>query len=1015
MLSTLTNSENSLRSKLFASASGSTMVAASVMVSALSFGGAAVAQTVADASVPPAPEEIVVTGIRSSLQKNLDIKRDATGLIDAISATDIGQFPDSDLADAMQRIPGVTVSRGSVSAGAQMGGAASVSNGDATGYTVRGFGPQFNVTLFDGRQLASTNGRAVDMSSLGADFVKELDVLKSPDAALSSGAIGATVNVQLLNPLDHKGLLFSAQVSGTEGSWEGPTPNGNVIISDTFGNHDQFGILVAAGYSATKTLENSVNNRGFSGTPTSALITTGVGNQLAAGQSTGAAETWHTIDYDIFQDSSKETRKLGRIALQWKPLDSVTITVDDNFSRQEDIVQGGGVSWWFNNPASQLGNIVRDANGTVTSFNSIFNYAPSPLAGPAQYDQPTDFDGIYYDNVVQNNDTGINIAWKQTNKLKLVLDYDHSQAWLNPGANKSIGQGNFEMDLGYGPSVVTGTNGITVTAPGNNGNAAGVVLPGPNALPYPISYGPNNVAAQLNNPLIFGTGNGVHIFNPKDLDTINQYKVAESYSDEDTVATLGVQYVSDNYGTNNFCNLFCGSNNTWQAYPGYGPNSANPTGAAVPASLVSGTFKTGSNFITGLPGANNLPAAVMTYNARAIVSYLQGLGNPQTKTIPGYSAASAASYAGVFYGTENASSYSHTIEDTASFFATYQKETKVADMPLRINLGLREDLTRLKAVALGTTPTGLSVLPADHTAFLFTFSAPGTVTGSNSYQYMLPNLDLSLEVTPDTTIRFDASRSLSRPPIQELGASQTFGGRVGGLTLSGGNPALLPYTADNFDLSGEWYYAKNSYISLDGFVKDVNNFPVSTEQQKTMTGLIDPTTGAAAVATFSSNFNGPSAWVYGGEFQIQHTFGDTGFGVQANATLVGTNKPYNPTNFTTNAFAVTGLADSTTIVAFYDKKGFQARVAYTWRADQLQKFGQPQGGSGTYGAEPVYEEATNEVDFTTSYNITKQLSVFFSALNLADANYITHGRFTNQILDVVDYGRTYRLGVHFKL
>src|SRR5207302_3648822 len=148
---------------------------------------AAAQQTAANSDV----ESVTVTGLITSLQKNLDIKRDATGLVDAISAEDVGKFPDVDIAAALQHVPGVTISRGATS----MGGVAT-STGNATQITIRGLGPQFVETVYDGRKISSATGRIFDFSADGADFVSQVDVMKSPDATLSSGAIGGTVNIK---------------------------------------------------------------------------------------------------------------------------------------------------------------------------------------------------------------------------------------------------------------------------------------------------------------------------------------------------------------------------------------------------------------------------------------------------------------------------------------------------------------------------------------------------------------------------------------------------------------------------------------------------------------------------------------------------------------------------------------------------------------------------------------------------------------------------------------------------
>src|SRR5690606_19810828 len=143
------------------------------------------------ASLPGAAgelEEIVVTGIRGSLQRSLDIKREASGVVDAITAEDIGKFPDSNIAASLQRVPGVSIQR-------------SGARGEPTGITVRGFGGDFNETLFDGRKISTASGgRAVDFSTVGADFVGGVSVMKTPDVTMGSNSIGATVNIAYPKP-----------------------------------------------------------------------------------------------------------------------------------------------------------------------------------------------------------------------------------------------------------------------------------------------------------------------------------------------------------------------------------------------------------------------------------------------------------------------------------------------------------------------------------------------------------------------------------------------------------------------------------------------------------------------------------------------------------------------------------------------------------------------------------------------------------------------------------------------
>ncbi len=355
-------------------------------------------------------------------------------------------------------------------------------------------------------------------------------------------------------------------------------------------------------------------------------------------------------------------------------------------------------------------------------------------------------------------------------------------------------------------------------------------------------------------------------------------------------------------------------------------------------------------------------------------------------------------------------------EDTFSPFVNFTTEVLIADKPLRVNVGAREERTEVKSAGLGQQVTGLTVQASDHTAFLVSYSPVTTISTSSKYNYLLPSLDLNLSLTPEFKVRFDASRTLTRPPLSYLTPvlNVAQGQRVGSLVATGGNPGLLPFLSDNIDLGAEWYYARNSYVSAGVFVKDVTNFIVGGTVKATINGVVDPTTSQLAQFAVTSRINGPSAEVRGIELAVQHVFADSGFGVQANATFVHSNKPYNANDISVSGFAVTGLANSANFVGFYDRNGFQARIAVNWRDEYLDHFGQQQNNSA-FGTEPTFVNGNTELDFSTSYDFNDHFSLYFEALNLTDATFSTHGRFKEQVLDVVDTGRSYTLGVHMKL
>jgi TonB-dependent receptor len=935
----------------------------------------------------PALEEIVVTGLRASLQQSLDIKRDSFGIVDAISAEDIGKFPDSNLAAALERVPGVTVTRGAMSL---TGTGGTSTTGDPTQITVRGFGPQFNETLFDGRQVPTAfgnNTRGFDFGSIGSEFVSQVDVLKTPDATLSSGAIGATVNIKYPKPFDHPGMQLAGSLSGTDSTGANKvTPNASLLFSDTFAD-DRFGFLVDVGYADTKVRANHINIQGWEGgNPASGggLVPCqlrGAGPCAVAPGSTGSPpptiNDWFIQDYGIYQEHNDDKRVGGRLVLQARPIDGLEMTLDDNYAKETLVQQQQGFTVWFNNTG--LTDVVQAADGTVTSFT--------------QPGTPTDFQAQINQSVTTTNTVGFNVKWDATAHTSYMFDAYNAVAKLNPG-----GQTSLDADIGYGN--------------GPNGAPIGIVVPGGHNLPYPIGFGPGGDAANFANPAFVGSHVLVESYN-QNTDTINQLKLEGSWHDDQLKFKYGVQFTHDEETLRGFTDLPY----TWQMYAGYGPPPVGSGGVSpIPANLISSTFGTGSNFISGWGNGGNLPPNIIAANGIAILNYLQGLNGAGMNVGACSNLSGATPCTGKYIMYQNLGGSQDITESTVSPYFSLSLNEKILEMPLKINLGARFETTHVTSAGVSSLPTGqLTIVPTDHTAYSFTPSPPMPISTKSNYRYLLPNLDLGLFVTDTLKLRLDASRTLTRAPLNLLTPDLNVpaGQRVGGLNATGGNPTLLPYLSDNFDLGAEWYYAQNSYVSVDAFVKEVTNFVVGGTVSQQINGVTLPG-GAPAIFAVTSQVNGPSAEVRGIELAWQYTIGDTGFGFQSNATFVSTNKPYDPNNLTQSGFAVTGLANSYNFVPFFDKYGFQARVAINHQAAFLNSFGQIQNNS-QFGTEPTFVNAATYVDFSASYQINRHFNVYFTALNLTNQAYSTHGRFTEQVLDVVDTGRQFTVGVHAKL
>lgn len=154
---------------------------------------AAGAQEAADAT-----DEVVVTGIRSSLERAMDVKRDAKGVVESITAEDMGKFPDSNLAESLQRVSGVSIDR-------------SNSSGEGQYVTVRGFGADYNLVTYNDRMMpVSTLGnfasapatRSFDFGNLAPEAVSRVDIYKTGKAHTASGGVGSTININTTRPLD---------------------------------------------------------------------------------------------------------------------------------------------------------------------------------------------------------------------------------------------------------------------------------------------------------------------------------------------------------------------------------------------------------------------------------------------------------------------------------------------------------------------------------------------------------------------------------------------------------------------------------------------------------------------------------------------------------------------------------------------------------------------------------------------------------------------------------------------
>ncbi|MCW0196601.1 TonB-dependent receptor [Sphingopyxis sp.] len=301
-----------------------------ILAAALIAPGAAWAQDAIDPSAPvdaASEGEIVVTGFRGSLAKALEEKRREAAAVDSILAEDIGKFPDLNLSESIQRIPGVAITR---------------DGGEGRQISVRGLGPQFTRVRINGMEAMSSaggadasggtnRGRGFDFNVFASDLFNEISVRKSAEAATEEGSLGATVDLRTARPFDYNGFTLVASAQGSYNTLaEKASPRGAFLISDTFAD-GRIGVLLSAAYGRRKTVEEGYSTvRWAKGSSFAPGFESVLGQDCATnpGACAEANDALHPRfpRYDLY---TNDVERIGATAsIQFRPTDRTLISID---------------------------------------------------------------------------------------------------------------------------------------------------------------------------------------------------------------------------------------------------------------------------------------------------------------------------------------------------------------------------------------------------------------------------------------------------------------------------------------------------------------------------------------------------------------------------------------------------------------------------------------------------------------------------------------------------------------
>jgi len=981
-------------------------------------------------------EEVVVTGIRGSLKQSMDIKKNATGVVDAISSEDIGKFPDSNLAESLQRITGVSIDR---------------VNGEGGSVTVRGFGPNFNLVTLNGRQLPASSvstvtgnptsvgsqgtSRSFDFSTLASEGVSTLEVYKTGNAAVPSGGIGATINIKTIKPLEtHNQASISAKAVYDTGADSEVTPELSGLMS--WANEGQtFGVSAFASYQDRKSSVRGISVEqyqflNYSPTLPNFLPGSQVVNPPADGALIALPSNIGLSDANI-----ERKRMNGMVTFEFAPSEDTTITADAMYTQnklsQNSVVPG----IWF---SRQYSYIEFDGNPIVATPVKLIE--PIALAGGRGKDL---FYANYDDNVKDDSYTfGLNLKHKFSDAWS--LDFDAATSNSKSGGDGPNGNNSIRMNIAaagagwqaayWGNGVPTASVGVLENVPNAHGNGDGV-------LDVP------DVSTQT-----FRT-----IKSSQDTDT-DQFNLSAKWSKNEAVSVdFGVGAVRTKmHAQHSETQDFLGG---W----GVGFNPAGQSDIPDPGLLtqfnVQNSFKD-LKFVP-YPDTNMYPASGY---------YMTTLGAESFRVDP-WSLAHAMEGNPLYpnWDADNltpAAYDNNTVQETVySAYGQAKFDGEIGGLPTQTVVGLRYEETKVKATAMQNVVDHF-VWTSDND-FNAIFGTDLTSLGDDQkYHNWLPNIDFSVSLNDNMKVRMSLSQTIARPVYNNMfmttatGAPSTLTMLGGVPKASRGNPGLAPLESTNLDISWEWYYGESSYMSIGYFKKAVDNFVGTGVSKTNLFGLKDPTSGAPGTLTasakaalqaggwavneqnmftmsailnnpaafpngaaayidpsqpggsqqaldmiaaydivpgandplftfdFSQPVNNHTANIDGEEIAWQHFFGDTGFGFQANATFVNGDVGYDlKAAPDVQQFALEGLSDTANATLIYEKYGISARVSYNWR-DAFLTSTVWQGQQGL----PGFVAAHRQIDFNLTYNLSDNFAIGLDGINVTSEGQLIYSR-----------------------
>lgn len=977
------------------------------LLAALAFAGVMSAQTAsapavegksADPDKTVKLDTMVVKGFRASLAQALDEKRKSSAIVDVITADDIGKYPDTNLAESLSHLPGVTIDR---------------LFGEGERVSILGTDPNLNRTLLNGQPIATADWYILDTPSrqfnyvlLAPEVIGKAEVYRSWEPRLLEGSIGGTIIVSTINPLQNK--EFSVAGTVTE-SYNARSKKYEPSYSGQFSWHNQektFGVLFGAqdqkdfirrdGVEALGVLGNYTDPTGTvvqnTFGPATGLPQAGVPTHPATG--TGNFAVDEVVNTALFEQLRH--RQGANAAIEYKPSSRLEVTltglfVDENMDNTNGsyypMYMAGGT---FTNPTF--------ANGLLTGMNVSGNQLEMDLFARKAQIKTQDYNA----KVVLSGDTYTltgNVGYTRATGGTKMQAYRGANAFDSYSIAEGPGFASYTVTPATTLANYQQTADITLDANSNSGWGGLVEEPEVDQEKWaqvdfeiPLKNG-------FLNKLLMGYRTSIH---------------NTSQSSAHQVALFGP-------GERNYLKLLTAPpSNFLSGLPGITSTMAN--------------HPVGTNFDAIFNQVANTPASQADVDS----TYWPGL--KVGETLAQYSV-------GHPYAVVN--NWLALPTDSATVGPTFEAEEAInavylqgqfSEGRLSGNFGVRLVQTQTTGWSTnvgrisgspyaGALPGGLPLTAAS----LGEFGAPGyqpiptpapgqtqaqanmaawtqaqydatevPVTGhvNETYTNILPALNLTYDVGRDQLVRFALAEVMARPNLlQEFSYTTLYPintpGDIGGNGV-GGTAGLDPYKSTNADLAYEWYFAPNSYFSVDLFYKDITNYIINETAPEIHANT---TTWADQYFYVTRPQNGGKATSKGVALSYQQAFAG-GFGVQANYTHLSASGENGPLPFSSK--------NQINIGPYFENHYGLMRLTYTWRDDFA---------TGSFnGSTTVFTRPNTELDANVQFNLTKNFSLLLTARNLTDETYEQYFTVPNGgklFADAYKVGRAYSAAIHF--